>query len=294
MRAYFRYFKWLYIILAAVLLLFGILSAGHMLFASLSYHERTNAACTEKERVFDYGDVLTDREETKLRRLIARRERQTGCDIVLVTLNESLKSYARAIDPDADYDEFVRVYAEEFYENNGFGYDGPNGDGVILVDNWYREDDGRIYTWLCTTGRAHAEYADADIDHLLDQVYRYVEKNPYRAYKTYVNDFYHDMMGLHIVRLNLPGLLPWIAGMIAALLFILSNWRPQSGDKTVTAVTYVEGRQPKFRVREDRFLRKSVTRHKIQTSSSGSGGGSHSGGGGHSGGGSHGGGGHSR
>ncbi len=293
MKAYFRYFKWLYIILAAVLFLFGVLSAGHMLLASLSYHERTNTECTEKERVFDYGDVLTDREEAKLRRLIARRERQTGCDIVLVTLNESLKDYARRIDPDTDYDEFVRVYAEEFYESKGFGYDGPNGDGVILVDNWYREDDGRIYTWLCTTGRAHAEYADADIDHLLDQVYRYVEKNPYRAYKTYVNDFYHDMMGLHIVRLNLSGLIPWIAGMIAAVFFILSNWRPESGDKTVTAVTYVEGRQPAFRVREDRFLRKSVTQHKIQTSGSGGSGGHSGGGGGHSGG-SHGGGGHSR
>ncbi len=292
MGEYFRCFKWLYIILAAVLLLFGFLSAGHMLIASLSHHERTNTECVTAERVFDYGDVLTDREERKLRRLIARREKQTGCDIVLVTLQESLKDYARGIDPYVDYDEFVRIYAEQFYETNGFGYDKPNGDGVILVDNWYREDDGRIYTWLCTTGRAKTEYSDADVDHLLDNVYRYVERNPYRAYKTYVNDFYHDMMGLHIIRLNISGLLPWIAGAVAAAAFVLCNWRSKRGGSTVTAVTYVEGRKPEFRVREDRFLRKSVMRHKIQTSSgSGGSGGGHSGGGG---GGSHGGGGHSR
>ena len=292
MREYFRYFKWLYIIFAAVLLLFGLLTAGHAITAGIASYKRTNTECTTTERVFDYGDVLTDQEENKLRKLIAKREKQTGCDIVLVTLKESLKDYARAIEPNVRYSEFVRVYAEEFYEDNYFGYNKANGDGVILVDNWYREDDGKIYTWFCTTGKVKDAYSDADIDHILDNVYVYVESNPYRAYKTYVNDFYHDMMGINVVHINVPRFIPWLAGIIASVIFIACNWRAKRGAKTTTATTYVNGMEPRFRVREDRFLRKSVTQHKIESSSGGGGGGGHSGGGG--GGGSHGGGGHSR
>ena len=291
MKEYFHYFKWPYIVLAAFALLVGILSLGHQVIATAANYQRTNTECATTERVFDYGDVLTDKEEDRLRKLIARREEQTGCDIVLVTLHESLKDYARAIEPNVRYDEFVRVYAEEFYESSNFGYNMANGDGVILVDNWYREDDGRIYTWFCTTGKVKDAYSDMDIDHILDNVYRYVETSPYRAYKTYVNDFYHDMLGLNVFHLNVPDWAPWCAGIISSVIFMLLNWKGKKGVKTITAATYVEGRQPRFRVREDRFIRKFVTQRKIESSSGGSHGGGHSGGGG---GGGHGGGGHSR
>lgn len=292
MKDYFRYFKWLYITLAAVALLAIVFHAGHWGIAKAVDYQRTNTECDTEERVFDYADVLSDKEENKLRELIERREKQTGCDIVLVTLNEPLEEYARAIEPGAPSNEYVRVYAEQRWEEQGFGYDRPDGDGVMLVDNWSREDDGRIHTWFCTTGRARDAYYTDDIDHLLDHVYRYVEDNPYRAYKTYVNDFYHDMMGWRVFHLNVPGVVPWLIGFITCVIFICLNWNSKEGKKTTTATTYVAGRQPHFRVSEDRFLRKTVTKHKIQTSSSGSGGGggrSHGGGGGH-----HGGGGHSR
>lgn len=291
MREYFRYFKWLYIVLAAVAILTFVLHAGHWGLAKTLNYQRTNTECATDERVFDNADVLTDKEEEKLRSLIAKREKQTGCDIVLVTLNEPLEAYARAIEPGVVSEEFVRVYAEQRWENDGFGYDRPDGDGVMLVDNWSREDDGMIHTWLCTTGRARDAYYVEDVDHLLDNVYRYVEKNPYRAYKTYINDFYHDMMGWKIFHVTVPGYVPWLIGIIAAVIFCAVNWRSKEGKKTTTATTYVAGRQPVFRASQDRFLRKTVTQRKIQTSSGGGhgGGGSHGGGGGH-----HGGGGHSR
>lgn len=291
MREYFRYFKWLYIVLAAAALLTVVLHAGHWALAKVMHYERTNTKCRTDERVFDNADVLTDKEEEKLRELIAKRERQTGCDIVLVTLNEPLEEYARAVEPGVASEEYVRVYAEQRWENDGFGYDVPDGDGVMLVDNWSRENDGRIHTWLCTTGRARDAYYVEDIDHLLDNVYRYVENDPYRAYKTYVNGFYHDMMGWNVFHLFVPGYVPWLIGIIAAVIFAAVNWRSKEGKKTTTATTYVAGREPVFRVSQDRFLRKTVTKRKIQTSSGGGhgGGGSHGGGGGH-----HGGGGHSR
>lgn len=291
MKEYFRYFKWLYLILGVLLLLLLMLNVGHWGIARAVGYERTNTECTTSERVFDYGDVLSDKEEEKLRKLIAKRQEQTGCDIVLITLNESLKEYARELEPGVSYDEFVRVYAEHFWEDNKMGFDVPDGDGVVLVDNWYREDDGNIYTWLCTTGKAKKAYSDAAVNHILDNIYRYVESDPYKAYKTYINDFYHDMLGVQVFHIYVPGFLPWIAGLIAAVIFIICNWNSKKAKNTTTATTYVADRKPQFRVREDRFIRKSVVTRKIQSSSSNGTGGGYSGGGG---GGSHGGGGHHR
>lgn len=292
MREYFRYFKWIFIILAAMALLTVLLHVGHWGLARAADYQRTNTECATSERVFDGADVLSDKEEEKLRRLIAKREKQTGCDIVLVTLKEPLEEFARAVEPGVISSEYVRVYAEQCWENTGFGYDKPDGDGVILVDNWSREDDGLIHTWLCTTGRAYDAYYTEDVDILLGNVYRYVEKDPYRAYKAYINTFYHDMMGSRMFHFPVPGYIPWLIGLIAAVIFMCCNWRSKKGKKTTSANTYVAGRQPVFRVSQDRFLRKTVTSRKIESSSGGRGGGggrSHGGGGGH-----HGGGGRSR
>ena len=294
MKEYFKYFKWGYLALALMVLILFLIRGAHSISAKVKYYERTNTECLTTQRVFDYADVLSDKEEKKLAGLIAKREKQTGCDIVLVTLNESLKEYAREIEAGVPYDEFVRVFAEQFYEENNFGYNEANGDGVLLIDNWYREDDGKVYTWFCTTGIVQDAYSDADIDHILDRVYQYVEKDPYRAYKTYVNDFYDDMLGKRIFHADVPRALFLLPGIIATVIFIFMNWQSRSGEKTTTAATYLSNGKAHFQNKQDIFIRKSVVKHHIDTSSgSGGGGGGHSSGGG-GGGGSHGGGGHSR
>ena len=287
MKQYVRYFRWIFIITGA----FAIIYAGlNLLHGLRTFPERTNEECLTQQRVFDYGDVLSAEEEKKLAGLIAKREKQTGCDIVLVTLNESLKEYARGKEPYVPYEEFVRVYAEDFYDSNAFGYNGPIGDGVVLVDNWYREEDGRVYTWLAAIGRAEKKYTAARINHLLDNVYRYVERDPYRAYKAYINEFYHDMAGGGVFPFYRPYWLPLAAAALSMVLFVMVHWSYKKGKKTVVPTAYVNGSPQMYR-REDVFINKIVTKRHIQRSSGG-GGGSH--GGGRSHGGHHGGGGHSR
>jgi len=254
--------------------------------------ERTNTECKTTERVFDLADVLTDEEEDKLREKIAEREKQVGADIVIVTLNESLEEYARSYDLYADYDEFTMIYADNFYEEYKFGYNKPIGDGVLLLDNIYREDDGKVYTWLCTTGKVEDRYSTGMIDSVLDKFYEYVDTDPYRAYSEFVDRFYTDMTGKG--KLKIPGYMAPIAALIATVIFVVVNLASAKGRKTTNSKSYVNGGKPDIKRREDIFLRKSVTSRTIETSS-GSGGG-HSGGGHHisSGGHSHGGGGHSR
>lgn len=287
-RDYFHFFRWVFV---TIIVLTVILLAGKGIRNLIKGSgERQNILAPE-QRVYDYGDVLTDEEEQELEKLIAKKQVQARCDIVLVTLNESLKEYAREIEPDVPYDEFVRVYAEQFYEENNFGYDMPNGTGVLLVDNWFREDDGWVYTWLCTTGRAYETYTSSLIDHTLDDVYEYVEKNPYRAYKVYINDVARDMDESSIPFLRyIPVWTPMLFGLITAVIFFFANWKSHSGDKTTTATTYINGGRARFVDRRDIFVRKTVTQRRIESNS---GGGGRGGGGGHGGGG-HGGGGHRR
>lgn len=286
-RQYFRYFRWMFIVTGVLVLVYAGLNVLHGVGTA---GERMNGECLTVRRVFDYGNVLSDEEEEKLAGLIAKREKQTGCDIVLVTLNQSLKEYAREKEAYVPYEEFVRVYAEDFYDSNGFGYNKPIGDGVILVDNWYREDDGRVYTWLSTIGKAKEKYSSARIDHLLDNVYRYIEKNPYRAYKTYINGFYHDMAGSGLCTMYLPYWLPVAAAALSMFVFAVLHWSYKKGSRTVVPTTYVNGSPQMYR-KEDVFINKIVTKRHIERNSGGGHGG---GGGGGSHGGHHGGGGHSR
>lgn len=294
MKEYFRHFRFLFLAFGIVAIL-GVFSYIKYRIENSAPIGRTNTECTTEERVFDYADVLTDEEEDKLREQIAEREEQIQADIVLVTLNESLKEYARSYDSSAEYSEFTMIYADNFYEEHNFGYNKPIGDGVLLLDNIYREDDGRVYTWMCTTGKAEDKYSVGMIDHILDVFYENVDTDPYIAYRDFVDNVYYDLADKPEV--TVAQNYPYVGvAAIAAIVYILINLSMQKGTKTVNTRTYVNGGQPNYRRKEDMFIRKNVTSRTIETSSGG-GGGSSSGGGGHhtsSGGHSHGGGGHSR
>lgn len=292
MKQYFKYFTGLFIALGVVLGIFVIVMTGR--FVTKEVIEGGNTERTTEERVFDYADVLSDEEENSLRKLIAKSEKKAACDIVLVTLNEPLREYAKQ---DSTYyegmpsEEYVRIYADNFYDEHKYGYNKPCGDGVLLVDNWSREDDGQIHTWFTTTGKAYEEYSYSMIDKVLDNVYKYVETDPYRAYKAYVTTVTKQMSGTSGILIPMPIVI--LIPIVLTLIVLIYEISGRKGKKTVTAATYVNGGRPHMNREDDYFIRKHTTSRRIQTSSSGGGGG-HAGGHSSSGGVSHGGGGRSR
>lgn len=292
-------------IIIVALLLGGSYYLNNVKESDSDYYDSPN---TERvygdKRVFDYADKLTDKEERELEEYIHEAEKKTTCDIVIVTLDESLKDYApeyrakytETITPD----KYVMVYADKFWEDNKFGYDGPQvldgsdttGDGVLLVDNNYREPEtGRIYTWMCTTGKVERKYSEADIDYALDRFYDYVEDDYYKACLKFIKQFEFDMTGeIHLTGSKLVIIISLIYGLI----YMLSHMSSSAGKSTVTESSYLIEGSLEFPVNRDTFVRKSVSKRYNPPSETRSGGG---GGGGHhisGGGGSHGGGGHSR
>lgn len=266
MKEYFKKFWFLYAIIA-VLFVCYLVAAG---IDNMTAMERLNTECVTEERVFDYADLLTDEEEESLRELIAKREKQAGCDIVLVVANEKLESgYS------------IMEYADDFYDEHKFGYNKPVGDGVLLLDNWYNDGTYNGEIWFSTCGKAERAYSEAMIDDLLDYVCDVVNDNPYKAYKRYVNQVYRDVSGKGVGFEMEPGTIFFIALFVAgAYLFICLAGH--KGKKTTTAYTYVDNGVPQMNHKDDIFITKKVTSRKIESSYGGGGGGHHRSGGGHS------------
>ncbi|HKM34738.1 MAG TPA: TPM domain-containing protein [Lachnospiraceae bacterium] len=288
MKQYFSYFKILFIILGIVAVLTGSVAMIQMLSGSEVYIRANNEA--PSQRVYDNAGVLSDTEEKKLTELIAKREAQCGSDIVLVTINESLyEKYGITEDTHSNWEDCMMRYADDFYDENLYGFDSVNGDGALLLDNWYTGEKG---SWLSTCGRVYKHYTDSMIDKVLDDVNDKVDMNPYQAYTAYINDVYREMAGKNeAIELSVFPLL--VVSLVAAGIFMGMHLKGKSGTKTTSATTYVENGSIKFNVRSDELVNKYITSRVIPRNTSGGGGRSGGGAGGHTSGGgvSHGGGG---
>ncbi len=302
------------IIATAVLLLLYILyyngQADRVAENGKWYYDSTNTGRVYGEqRVFDYADKLTPDEETELEQYIHEAEKKTILDIVIVTLNESLADYEpeykAAYSMEITPDRYVMVYGDKFWEDNGFGYDCPQvldgttdtGDGVILVDNCFREPEtGKVYTWLCTTGRAEVRYSELMIDENLDEFYVHVDDDYFRACCDFVDGVVRRMAPYEQKLPTFFHILPFIIGVIILVWYCKSDRSFALNVKRVNADTFMRPDSYKVSRSEDILIDKNVTSTYVPpsyssgTRSGGGGGGHHISGGG----GSHGGGGHSR
>lgn len=254
--------------------------------------ERNNTQCTTDERVFDYADKMTDEEEEGLRAVIQEAELRCGLDIIVLTLDETLEDYAKSYEPYIGYVEpyqYTMVFADNFYDEGAFGFDKAHGDGVILVDNWYRESDGGVYSWMSTSGKAIDGFTVDDTEYILDMCLDYVEDEPAYAY-TYFVELVAEHMDPNYNLADDMGSVSVIIGLIAGLIFFFANRGGKIGKKTVESKAYVKSHKANMLENQDIFITKTMTRRKIETQSTTRSGGGHVSAGGHS----HGGGGHRR
>jgi len=276
-KKYLNHFKYFFMLIGfALILVIAAITVKSL--TEKTYPDRSNTETDTSERVFDYADKLTEDQENLLRELIWQKQKQTGCDIVLVTLDESLETYARSYEDILGplfVDEFVMVYADNFYDEHKFGYDKAYGDGVIYVDNWGREQDGYRYTWFGTSGRAEEAYSDAMIGNLIDRVIEKTNENPYQAYVTYVNQFAKDMETGISFDYDMPIVVMLVLMLIATGCYVSYQLAGNRNVKTTRADTYIAAGALHFDRKDDQFLNKMVTSRRIPQSTSSSGGGGH-------------------
>ena len=262
MKKYLKHFAVLFILFAIVLVVF-IVALIMKKPKEEKVYTRTNTQCKTEERVFDYADVLTDAEEDALRQMIAEKQDEIGCDIVLVTIS----------DPDYAGDNAMMNYADDFYDDNMFGYDEPWGDGALYLDNFL--GIGNSYSWFSTCGRVENRYSSSMIYDLIDDICYNVNRDPFGSYQLYINSLADTMSSNSSLDVEIPTFAIWGVAALITLIYILVCINRNVGKKTTNANTYVAGGHAQFPVRRDVFISKHTTSRKIQTNSGGGGGGGH-------------------
>ena len=289
-KAYFHYFRVWFILFAIAAVAFLVVLATHKGKVEIT---RQNTVAPS-QRVYDYAEVLSKEEENALTKLIAECERRAKCDIILVTINEEMGKDDRTW----TYNMVNR--ADDFYDENQFGYNEPFGDGVLFLDNWYKDEEGSQQgAWLSTSGKMEWIIGESEENTVWDAFDAGLEDSAAKGYEKAIRQIAKlGERGMEKELEPFPWYAVWILPLIVSLIYALVNMKQAPGVDTTDSLTYVAGRKPNLIRREDQFLRKSVSKVKIETeSSSGSnrsgGGGSyghHTSSSGHS----HGGGGHRR
>lgn len=270
-RQYLKYFR-IWFIGIGILLAMAV-SAG--VVRSMKKDSRENDAAP-KERVYDEADLLTDQEEEKLRKYIARMEKEVHADFVIRTINQPVEgpealSYGCVY---TDYEKNMFDIADTFWEEKKFGYNKSwEGDGSVLLYNCYPGQSGAC---ISTSGKIEDRLSKRELDLIQDAIYA-DRSSPYKMCVAYIDGVckYEKSVEFGLTYYLAAVLIP----LVAAGSFAASHLSGNKARKTVAANAYVVGGKPVMRGQSDDFVRKHVTQRKIETSSSG--GSRSSGGGGH-------------
>ncbi len=131
-------------------------------------------AVYEKQLVYDFADLLTDEEEAELQIRAAALAEEQQADVVLLTTADSAGKSAQE-------------YADDFYDDNGFGYGAEYGPGVLcLIDMDDREV--AISTGGDTESRVINAFTEEEIENVLDRVFEHVPDGDwYDAFLSFIS-----------------------------------------------------------------------------------------------------------
>ena len=237
----------------------------------------TTHCVDEVDKVYDFANLLTDDEESKLYDEVNSYINNANYDLILVTTNENPKNSARE-------------YADDFFDYNEFGK-GETYDGVlILIDMASRE------LYISTSGYAIKMYDDYRIDKILDSGYNYIiNEDYYNTFSSMIDDlnFYFkqnypssnddleiDSLGNPIYIKYIPyELVLVIACIITLVISLVLYFKSRLKLKVISIISYLKDK--KITLRTDNLVNTIVT-HTVRTSNYSSGGSSSSRGGGSS------------
>lgn len=118
------------------------------------------AGAQDMQRVFDGAALFADQEVQTLEEQIASVRAETNLDFVIVTTEDTGGRSARD-------------YADDFYDEGGFGQGADRSGALLLIDMDNRE------AYISTTGDAIDLYTDQRIERMLDDVFLYLPDGAY-------------------------------------------------------------------------------------------------------------------
>lgn len=130
-------------------------------------------------KVYDDAGLLSAQEESAIEEKINELTESLNLDIVVVTTTDNKGKTSRA-------------YADDFYDDNGFGF-GADADGLLLLINM---EDREVY--ISTTGIAIQYFTDQRIEAVLDVIYEDLgSANYYKAVDGFLDEIaYYVGLGI--------------------------------------------------------------------------------------------------
>jgi uncharacterized protein len=225
-------------------------------------------AAFAQERIIDNAGLLSQQEKASLLAVISSAASNYNFDLVIVT-----EKNIGASSP--------MEYADDFFDNNGYGL-GQNKDGALFL----LITDSHDY-WFNTSGRGEKILNPTAGDKLDNSVVKNLkEGNFYGAFNAFLLDW-EEFLLLDAKGRSYNFFYQWNAVLViiawviafAIGLIVVQVWK--SGMNTALpqaeAAAYVVPGSFAFKEKKDSFLFCTVTKTKLQTESSSSGGGVHTG-----------------
>lgn len=223
-------------------------------------------------RLVDYADILTDSEEKELNQQLDTISENQECDVVVVTV-DSLDGKS------------VESYADDYYDDNGYGY-GEEESGILLLVAM----DDREWN-ISTSGYAVTAFTDAGLAYMEDQFVSDLSDGAYldafSKYASMCDDFLTQAKnGEPYDTGNLPKgkVSPlWIlgdlliGGVIAFIMALIKKAKLRSVKSQVAATEYEKAGSLNLTVRTDRFINRAVTKRRIERKEEGGGSSTHTG-----------------
>lgn len=222
-------------------------------------------------KVYDYAQVLTEKEESKLKSSIDSYINEYNMDMVLVTVKYHTKNT-------------TKEYAEDFYDYNNFGI-GNTKDGILFVIDF---TFGYTDIYILTTGEAIRIYDDNRIDKMLDNIANKKDKGYYHMFESFTSDASNyanlgvpssnsntkidsngDLVYLETIHWPLIIIFSLLTPTIIVLIFVFKN---RMVKKSTTAAYYLKDGSVVINVKRDNFITTNTTSVRINDSSSSSGG----------------------
>ena len=127
-----------------------IVALALMLLVSIAVPALATSMYAPGGRVVDNAELLTSTERRELTKLLDEISQRHQADVVVVTTDSLLGKTPRA-------------FADDFYDENGYGY-GPNYDGVLLLVSMEDRD-----WYISTCGFGITAFTDAGIEYISEQ-----------------------------------------------------------------------------------------------------------------------------
>ncbi len=229
------------------------------------------SAADSKNLIYDEANLLNEQEKSELNALANEYGAERQTDFVILTTNNT-------------ENQDVQLLTEDFYDEHALGFDKAHGNAVILTLDMYNRD---IY--LAGFYKAKDYLDSGRLDKIRNKITPDLTEGNYKlAFEKYINLSY-KYMGYK------PGVNPdnilfniWFQ-LVAALAIggvVVGVMTYRSGGRvTVNRATYEDSSTSSVIDRQDRYIRTTVTKRKIEKNNNNGGGGGGGGGtsrGGHS------------